>query len=65
MRLNKIHHEEVICSDYERSKQFYIDVLELRIVSGYYCKEHASWKADCCFVLFNDPDRLPIGLYEK
>ena len=47
MRLNKIHHVAVICSDYERSKQFYTDVLGLRIVSEHYRKERDSWKADC------------------
>ena len=47
MKLNKIHHVAVICSDYERSKQFYTDVLGLRIVSEHYRKERDSWKADC------------------
>ena len=28
MKLNKIHHMAVICSDYERSKRFYADVLK-------------------------------------
>lgn len=37
----------VICSDYERSKQFYTDVLGLKIVSEHYRKERDSWKADC------------------
>ena len=27
MKLNKIHHVAVICSDYEKSKHFYTDVL--------------------------------------
>ena len=27
MKLNKIHHVAVICSDYEQSKQFYTEVL--------------------------------------
>ena len=26
MKLNKIHHVAVICSDYEKSKHFYTDV---------------------------------------
>lgn len=47
MKLNKIHHVAVICSDYERSKQFYTDVLGLKIVSEHYRKERDSWKADC------------------
>lgn len=47
MKLNKIHHVAVICSDYERSKRFYVDVLGLKIVSEHYRKECDSWKADC------------------
>ena len=47
MKLNKIHHVAVICSDYELSKQFYTEVLGLKIVSEHYRKERDSWKADC------------------
>ncbi len=47
MRLNKIHHVAVICSDYERSKQFYTDILGLKVKSEHYRKERDSWKADC------------------
>lgn len=47
IKLNKIHHVAVICSDYERSKQFYTDVLGLKVKSEHYRKERDSWKADC------------------
>ena len=47
MKLNKIHHVAVICSDYELSKQFYTEVLGLKIVSEHYREERDSWKADC------------------
>ena len=47
MKLNKIHHVAVICSDYEQSKQFYTEVLDLKIVSEHYREERHSWKADC------------------
>lgn len=47
MKLNKIHHVAVICSDYERSKQFYTDVLGLKVKGEHYRKERDSWKADC------------------
>ena len=36
MKLNKIHHVAVICSDYEKSKHFYTDVLGMKIVSENY-----------------------------
>lgn len=42
MKLNKIHHVAVICSDYERSKRFYADVLGLKIESEHYRKERDS-----------------------
>ena len=47
MKLNKIHHVAAICSDYEQSKQFYTEVLGLKIVSEHYREERHSWKADC------------------
>ena len=47
MKLNKIHHIAVICSDYEKSKHFYTDVLGMKIVSENYREERDSWKADC------------------
>ena len=47
MKLNKIHHVAVICSDYEQSKYFYTEVLGLKIVSENYREERHSWKADC------------------
>ena len=56
MKLNKIHHVAVICSDYEKSKHFYTDVLGMKIVSENYREG---------FVFFSDPDGLPIELYEK
>ena len=51
MKLNRIHHVAVICSDYELSKRFYTEVLGLRIEHEYYRAERNSWKADC---LLND-----------
>ena len=32
MKLNKIHHVAVICSDYEKSMHFYTDVLGMKIM---------------------------------
>lgn len=47
MQLNKVHHVAVICSDYERSKLFYTDVLGMKIKSEHYREQRHSWKADC------------------
>jgi glyoxylase I family protein len=34
--LNRIHHIAVICSDYEKSKAFYLDVLGLDLIREIY-----------------------------
>ena len=47
MKLNRIHHIAVICSDYEKSKRFYTEVLGLSVESEHYRKERDSYKADC------------------
>ncbi|OLS33434.1 VOC family protein [Bacillus sp. MRMR6] len=46
MKLMKIHHIAVICSDYERSKDFYVRVLGLTIVREVYREERDSYKLD-------------------
>ncbi len=46
LRLNRVHHIAIICSDYERSKQFYSEVLGLRIVKEVFRKERNSYKLD-------------------
>ena len=42
----KIHHIAIICSDYEISKKFYIEVLGLNILREVYRKERQSYKLD-------------------
>lgn len=44
--LDAIHHVAVICSDYERSKQFYADILGLPIIREVWRAERRSWKCD-------------------
>ena len=41
-----IHHVAIICSDYERSKHFYVDVLGLEVVAEHYREERQSYKLD-------------------
>lgn len=43
---NRVHHISIICSDYERSKSFYTDILELEIIREIYRKERQSYKLD-------------------
>lgn len=46
MKLNKIHHVAIICSDYEKSKEFYTEVLGLKQKNEVYRKERDSYKLD-------------------
>ena len=41
-----IHHIAIICSDYERSKAFYTDVLGLRVLHEAFREDRGSWKCD-------------------
>ena len=46
MKLNRIHHVAVICSNYEVSKDFYIRVLGLTVLDETYREERGSYKLD-------------------
>lgn len=46
LSLNKIHHIAIICSNYERSKKFYTEILGLEIVQEYHRVERDSYKLD-------------------
>ena len=41
-----IHHVALICSDYQRSKQFYSETLGLPILAEHYRAARQSWKLD-------------------
>ena len=42
----RIHHIAIICSNYETSKNFYTEILGLKILNEFYRKERDSWKLD-------------------
>ncbi|QNA44624.1 SMU1112c/YaeR family gloxylase I-like metalloprotein [Lacibacter sediminis] len=44
--LSRVHHIAIICSDYERAKKFYTEVLQLSVVREVYRKERDSYKLD-------------------
>ncbi|HEU4552656.1 MAG TPA: VOC family protein [Chitinophaga sp.] len=44
--LSGIHHIAIICSNYERSKAFYTQVLGMQVVREVYREERRSWKLD-------------------
>lgn len=41
-----IHHAAIICSDYQKAKQFYCDILNLPIIAENYRAERDSYKLD-------------------
>ena len=44
--LNLIHHVAIIVSDYEKSRKFYVEQLELPIIRENYRKERDDYKLD-------------------
>ena len=46
LKLNEIHHIAIICSDYERSKKFYTQILGLEIIQEVFREARDSYKLD-------------------
>ncbi|MDP9046863.1 MAG: VOC family protein [Bacteroidota bacterium] len=65
LKLNRVHHIAIICSDYEKSKRFYSELLGLKIVREVYREERRSYKLDLevgsqyQIELFSFPDPAP------
>lgn len=59
--LKGIHHVAIICSDYQKSKSFYSELLGLKIIAENYRAERDSYKLDlelsdsCQIELFSFP----------
>ncbi|MDB4902402.1 MAG: putative lyase [Mucilaginibacter sp.] len=45
-KLNRVHHIAIICSDYEKSKHFYSEILGLKILQEVYREQRNSYKLD-------------------
>ncbi|MEO5594051.1 MAG: VOC family protein [Chitinophagaceae bacterium] len=46
LKLNKVHHIAVICSNYTVSKNFYTEILDLEIIKETFRAERQSYKLD-------------------
>jgi glyoxylase I family protein len=60
--LKSVHHIAIICSDYEKSKAFYTEILGFEILAENYREERSSYKLDLmlngvyCIELFSFPN---------
>ncbi|WP_432714289.1 SMU1112c/YaeR family gloxylase I-like metalloprotein [Pedobacter sp.] len=61
MIFNKIHHIAIICSDYARSKDFYVNILGLTIVQEVYREARNSYKLD---LAINDHYQIELFSFE-
>jgi glyoxylase I family protein len=67
--LKQIHHIAIICSNYQRSKEFYTEVLGLKVIREVYGESRQSYKLDLAlnddYVIelfsFPDPPARPSG----
>jgi len=46
LQLNHIHHIAIICSDYQKSKRFYTEILGFKILQEVYREARDSYKLD-------------------
>ena len=67
MRFDKIHHIAIIGSDYQASRQFYVDKLGFEVVRENYREKRGDWKIDLrvnedteleLFIVKNPPERV-------
>lgn len=71
MKLQGINHLAIICSNYEISKKFYVDILGFTIMAENYRKERDSYKLDLqlngvyCIELFSFPKTPPRPSYPE
>ena len=62
LKLKQIHHVAIICSDYQKSKDFYTRILGLSIVAENFREQRNSYKLDLasggqyCIELFSFPE---------
>ncbi len=71
MKINRIHHIAIICSDYKKSKDFYVNKLGFTIVNETFRAERDSYKLDLAvgdtyqIELFSFPDSPKRASYPE
>lgn len=69
--LKAIHHVAIICSNYQRSKDFYVNLLGMQVLAENYRAERQSFKLDLALPdgsqieLFSFPDAPPRPSYPE
>ncbi|HTF21519.1 MAG TPA: VOC family protein [Chryseolinea sp.] len=46
LNINRIHHIAIICSDYQVSKKFYVEILGCQVLAEHYREARQSYKLD-------------------
>lgn len=59
---NRIHHIAIICSDYEKSKDFYVNKLGFKVLAEVYRAERKSYKLD---LAVNDVYQIELFSFEN
>ena len=57
MKVKKIHHVAIICSDYHQSKKFYVETLKFSIINETFRSDRNSYKLD---LQVSDRDTLEL-----
>lgn len=71
LHLKKVHHIAIICSDYQRSLDFYTRILGFEILAEHYREERQSYKTDLALgsdyvvELFSFPSPPPRPSYPE
>lgn len=72
MKLDSIHHIAIICADYDKAKEFYIDKLGFEVIRENFRPERNDWKIDLrinadteleLFIMKDHPARLSPESY--
>ena len=70
MKFERMHHVAILVSDYRRSREFYVEKLELPVLRENYRKDRGDWKLDLCcggveLEIFSAPDAPPRPSYPE
>lgn len=60
--LHRIHHVAIICTDYVKAKQFYVETLGLKVLAEHYREERKSYKLD---LQLSDGSQIELFSFEN